>query len=208
MSIFAVIEGDTDEPVVRKLLGDAGLDVAHVYDMGGKSQIDKRLKDFNDSAKGSPWFVLRDLDRDADCAPTFLRMVKLRKARWMVFRLAVRELEAWLLADHEGLSDFMKISPSLIPARPDAEAKPTQTLVNLARRSSKKAIVRAFVPRQGDTVSVGPEYESKIIEFGQEHWSLHRASKRSPSLSSARRALGDLAGEWKRYVRGGTQGLG
>ncbi len=204
MSVVVVVEGDTDEPVVRKLAADAGLKVSQVYDMGGKGQIDNRLKDFNASAKGSPWFVLRDLDHDAACAPAYVRSLKLKAASWMVFRLAVREMEAWLLADRDGLAEFMGISPSTIPEHPDDEGDPTQALVNLARRSKKKGIVRAFVPRQGDLVSVGPGYEAAIIEFGKLHWSLHRATKRSPSLTSARKALRGLAGRWSRHLHGGA----
>lgn len=204
MSVFAVVEGDTDEPIVRKLLNDVGLDVAYVHDMNGKGQIDKRLRDFNASAKGSPWFVLRDLDHDSECAPTFLRTLRLRTASWMVFRLAVRETEAWLLADREGLAKFMGLSPSVIPDRPDEEDDPTRILVNLARRSTRRAIVQAFVPRPGDSVSVGPGYEAAIIEFGRLHWSLPRACKRSPSLRGARKALHDLSGRWGRYTRGGA----
>lgn len=204
MSVFAVVEGDTDEPIVRKLLTDVGLDVTYVHDMNGKGQLDKRLKDFNASAKGSPWFVLRDLDHDSACAPTYLRRLRLRTASWMVFRLAVREMEAWLLADREGLAKFMGLSPSVFPDRPDEEDDPTRTLVNLARRSKKRAIVQAFVPRRGDSVSVGPGYEAAIIEFGGLHWSLHRACKRSPSLRSARKALHDLSGRWGRYIGGGA----
>jgi hypothetical protein len=202
LSVAIVIEGDTDKPVALKLVEDAGLEVGQVYDLGGKSQIDLRVKDFNNSAKGSPWFVLRDLDHDAVCAPTFVRGMKLNAARWMVFRIAVREVEAWLMADHVGLADFMGVVPSAIPQDPDAHDHPTEALVNLARKSKKRAIVQAFVPRQGDQVSVGPLYEASIIEFAERHWSLDRACRRSPSLKSAREALGTLGVQWSRHTRG------
>jgi hypothetical protein len=204
MCLFAVVEGDTDEPVVRKLANDARLRIEHVFDMGGKGQLDKLLKNFNSSAKGSPWFVLRDLDHDSDCAPSYLRDVRLRPATWMIFRLAVREIEAWLLADHEGLAEYLGVSPSRIPARPDELDDPTQTLVNLARRSRRSGIIHAFVPRQGDSVVVGPGYEAGIIDFGRERWDLNSACKRSPSLQGARDALHRLAERWSRYIRGGA----
>lgn len=202
MSVFAVVEGDTDEPIVRKLLRAVGLDVAIVYDMGGKGQLDKKLGGFNSSAKGSPWFVLRDLDHDAACAPEFLRDISFAAERWMVFRLAVRELEAWLLADREALARFLGLSPAWLPDHPDDEVDPTQTLIDLARRSRRSAIRRAFVPRPGDSVSVGPGYEGAIIEFGIRHWNLRRAERLSPSLRRAHTAVRLLARAWSRHVHG------
>src|SRR5262249_8487625 len=180
------------------------IEITQVFDMGGKAALDKALKGLNSAAKGSPWFVLRDLNHDAKCAPIYLSALRLKVSKWMVFRLAVRELEAWLLADREGFADFLGVSPSVFPDRPDEEDDPTQTLVNLARKSKKGAIVRAFVPRKGDVVSVGPGYEASIIEFGKLHWNLQRANKLSPSLRGARKALRDLASRWSRHIRGGN----
>jgi hypothetical protein len=97
MSAVVVVEGDTDEPFVRKLMVDAGLEVSMVYGRRGKAAIDAGLMGFNNAAKGSPWVVFRDLDHDADCAPTFIQRLKLQQSRWMVLRLAVREVESWAL---------------------------------------------------------------------------------------------------------------
>lgn len=205
MSVMVVVEGKTDEPVVRKLAADVGLAVAEVLPMRGKGNLDQRLDGFNAAANGSPWFVLRDLDHDADCAPTYVEDLGLRLAPWMVFRLAVRETESWLLADREGLARFLGVSPSRISDRPDDLDDPKQTLVNVARASKKKAITQTLVPKEGDSASVGPLYETALIEFSSKHWDLVRASKRSPSLARARRALRDLADRWSRHVRGGAK---
>ena len=102
MSLALVVEGDTDLPVARKLAQDANLHVFTEMDAGGKHNIDAEIGDYNGAAKGSPWFVLRDLDQDAPCAGRFLGGIGFRPSKWMCFRLAVRELESWLLADEEG----------------------------------------------------------------------------------------------------------
>lgn len=202
MSLMVVVEGRTDEPVVRKLAGDAGLQVAEVLPMRGKDKLDLRLDGFNAAANGSPWFVLRDLDHDAECAPSYLRNLNLHAAPWMVFRLAMREMESWLLADREGLAQFLSVSASRIAERPDDLDDPKQALVNIARFSKKRAIVQALVPKKGDSAPVGPLYETALIEFSSSHWDLKRASKRSPSLRRARKALLELARRWSRQVRG------
>lgn len=204
MSLCVVIEGDTDEPVVRKLAQDAGIEISKLVDMRGKAALDAHLEGFNSAAKGSPWLVLRDLDQDADCAPEFVTRLRFRPTTWMAFRLAVRALESWLLADREGVADFLGVSVARVPERPDEERNPTQTLVNLARKSNKRSVRQALVPRAGDRVAVGPGYEAAIIEFGVLHWSLERAVQASPSLHSARLALRALSARWARHAGGGS----
>jgi hypothetical protein len=196
LSIAVVVEGDTDLPFVRKLIDDAGLESWTEIDCGGKSQLDQDLPGYNNAAKGSPWFVLRDLDHDAPCAGGFIETLAFTFSKWMCFRLAVRELEAWLLADREGVATFFSIKLSEIPESPEREEDPTRTLVNLARRSRSKKIQRAMVPKPGTAVAIGPLYEAMIIEFGERHWSLERASQRSASLSRARERLREIARLW------------
>ncbi len=81
MSLALVVEGDTDLPVARKLAADAGLDVFTEMDAGGKFNIDAELDNYNGAAKGAPWFVLRDLDDDAQCAGEFLKKIDFRPSR-------------------------------------------------------------------------------------------------------------------------------
>jgi hypothetical protein len=200
LAVVVVVEGDTDLPIVRKLVADAGLEVQHEIDCGGKQRLDQELSAYNSAARGFPWFVLRDLDRDAPCAGAFVQTLTLEVSRWMCFRLAVREMEAWMLADAGALADFLAVPERLIPDDPDADDDPTHTIVNLARRSRREAIRRAMVPGRGHSASVGPLYEAKLIEFGQTLWSLSRACAKSRSLRRARQRLRELADRWRRYV--------
>lgn len=203
MTVALVVEGDTDLPIVRKLVADARLEVWTEIDCGGKDALDASLRDYNNAAQGFPWFVLRDLDHDAPCAAAFLVACGLAPSRWMSFRVAVRELEAWLLADAQGLADFLGVSVTAVPGDPDAQEDPTVCIVNLARRSRRPAIKRAMVPSDGARTSVGPLYEAKIIEFGERHWNLERAVLRSDSLRRARLRIRELAQRWAVYIEGG-----
>jgi hypothetical protein len=205
MSLALVVEGDTDLPIARKLAADAGLDVFTEMDAGGKSNIDAELNSYNGAAKGAPWFVLRDLDEDAPCAADFLKRIDLRPSRWMCFRLAVRELESWLLADGEGIARFFGVNQRWLPSNPDDEIDPTKTLIKLCRRSRIRRIREGMIPRPGSVTTVGQSYEALIIEFGSGHWSLGRASLQSPSLQRARRAIRTLGTAWNEYLRGAGQ---
>jgi hypothetical protein len=205
MTLMVAVEGDTDLPFVRELAADAGFDVRREIDCAGKSRLDEALPSYNGAAKGSPWLVLRDLDHDAECAVALIAARRLVPSRWMCFRVAVRELESWVLADAEGFADFYAVPVNAVPDRPVEEDDPTRTIVNLIRRSRNAGLRRGIGPRPGVSASVGYLYETKLIEFGEEHWSVARASRRSDSLRRARRALRRLYALWADYARGKEQ---
>ena len=103
----------------------------------------------------------------------------------MCFRVAVREVEAWLLGDHEKLATFLGVAVSRIPRDPEAEMDPKTTMVELARRSRRREIREDMVPRPESGRDVGPAYASRLIEFvvgGEVSWRLDVASRSSESL--------------------------
>lgn len=71
--VSVVLEGSTDSAVAERLLAHVGLTMGDVYGFRGKSQNDRRLPDYNNAARFARWFVLRDLDDDAPCAPELVR---------------------------------------------------------------------------------------------------------------------------------------
>src|SRR5262245_66600073 len=97
--VAGAVEGLVDEAVFRRLVRFVGARPGAVYGKNGKSDLLRRLSGFNEAARYAPWFVLVDLDRDADCAPPFRTSQLSKPSAAMCFRVAVRETEAWLLAD-------------------------------------------------------------------------------------------------------------
>ncbi|MBK8978723.1 MAG: hypothetical protein IPM29_22725 [Planctomycetes bacterium] len=192
LPVNIVVEGPTDEAVARRLLDDAGLLVDRVFGGRGKSNLDARLAGFAKAARRSPWFVLRDLDQDADCAPTLVaRLVPVRPVLLSV-RIAVRELEAWLLADRERAASWLGVSVSLVPRDPDSEPNPKSTLLNLARRSKHRAILEDLIPPRDSTSIVGRGYRSQILRFASERWRPSVAALSSDSLARCLRAVDEL----------------
>jgi hypothetical protein len=117
------------------------------------------------------------------------------QAHGMQLRVAVRAIEAWLLADAEHLAAFLRVPRARIPPDPDAEPDPKNTLIALARRGSNRAICSDIVPRQGSGGRVGPGYSGRIIEFvsGAAHpWRPEVAVQRSDSLRRCVAALRNL----------------
>ena len=191
--ISAAVEGLVDEAVVRKLIAHAGAAPGSVYGRQGKSLLRQRIAGYNNAARRTPWIVLVDLDRDEDCAPPLRNAWLPHPAPRLCFRVAVREVEAWLLADAERLAAFLGVARKKIPADPEGLDDPKTAMLNLARSSHRKAIREDMAPRQGGGRQVGPAYSSRLIEFVSSSWRLDVAAQRCGSLQRAIDCLRRLA---------------
>jgi hypothetical protein len=198
--ISGAVEGLLDEAVLIRLIEDSGAAPGPVYGKMGKNHLQKHLRAYNKAAKFSPWLVLMDLDHDADCAPPFKEVCLPNSARGMIFRIAVRAVETWLLADRERLAKFMNISPSRIPVDPESVDNPKRTMVEMARYSRRSRIREDMVPRTGSGRSVGPAYVSTLVEYvndDQHGWRPGIAGKSSDSLNRCIIRLRELVSAYK-----------
>jgi hypothetical protein len=185
VTISAAVEGTIDEAVVRRLILHVSAQPGTVYGKKGKPHLQSRVHGYNHAAQHTPWLVLVDLDHDADCAPPLHANWLPAPAPRMCFRVAVREVEAWLLADFEAMADFLGVARNRVPRDPESLSAPKEALVNLARHSRRKAIREDLVPRAGSGRAVGPAYSSRLIEFASTHWRPAMAARRADSLRRA-----------------------
>lgn len=175
------MEGMLDEAVVRRLLAAVGARQVEVYGGQGKHDLLRHLRGYNQAARHGPWLVLVDLD-DEECAPALCQRVLPQPAPGMCLRVAVREVEAWLLADREGLSRFLGVSPGRIPVDPEQVARPKELMVALAAASRRRDVREDLVPRPDSGRRVGPAYSSRLADFVRERWRPEVAAQRSRSL--------------------------
>jgi hypothetical protein len=190
--ISAAVEGVIDEAIVRRLIEHVGARAGSVYGRNGKAKLLSSIKGYNEAARHGPWIVLVDLDRDAECAPPFCSEWLPSVAPLMCFRIAVREVEAWLMADRERMAGFLRIPVTAIPLESESVADPKQTLVNMARKSRRRAIREDMIPRAESGRQVGPAYPSRLIEFienRQAGWRPDVAAESSNSLSRCLQCL-------------------
>ena len=180
--ITVAVEGASDLPVVRRILDFAGCSVHVVHGLAGKRHLNRNLHGYNNAARFAPWLVLRDLDHDAQCAAGLVQRLLPAPSKWMRFRVAVREVESWVLADPTSVSRYLRIRQALVPESPDQLLDPKQTLVNLARLSPIAAIRADMVPAVGMSNTVGPAYASRIGELAAHHWKPGVAVENSDSL--------------------------
>ena len=194
MVIDTLVEGITDEAVARKLIEYTSHSFGTGYGKHGKDYLKKKLFGFNERTRyGNPILALVDLmDTGLWCAPEVVTVWLPDRFPRMLFRVVVRELESWLLADTKGIADYLKIAETLIPKNPEVLTDPKQTLVNLARRSRLRKIKEAMIPAAGVSTVVGPAYTAAIEEFVIRHWNVNSALNRAPGLQSCISRLREL----------------
>ena len=181
-TVLGAVEGPGDEAVLRKLVDWSGATLGAVHGMTGKDHLLKHLPGYNNAARYASWVVLVDLDQDDVCAAGISRRWLPNPAPLMCFRVVVRAVESWLLADRANLTRFLGVSATLLPPDSDPVTHPKRALVDLARRSRLRAIREDMPPRPGSGRQVGPLYTARVIEFATDHWDPDRAADTSDSL--------------------------
>lgn len=139
-------------------------------------------------------FIITDLDT-AECPPSLLRQwlreptdSALELPDKLIFRVAVREIESWILADRTNLAKFLGISIANLANRPDELQDPKQHLLNALQRKGKKKWHKDMLP-QGPVATIGPIYNEKLCQFVRNRWDPRRARANSPSLARALEAF-------------------
>ncbi|MNV69490.1 hypothetical protein D3C71_1624030 [compost metagenome] len=153
-----------------------------------------RLQSFCEIAVHQPVFLLTDLDR-VKCAPSLIKkwMSNLEQPQNLVFRVAIREIESWLLADHEAMRSLLGERIGKLPLDPDSLADPKQALLTLAGRAPRE-IREDLVAMDGALARQGLGYNAQLCQMVRSRWQPARAAERSESLARARVRLKELAG--------------
>lgn len=193
--ISSAVEGVVDEAVVKRLIVEVGGEIGPIYGKRGKSHLRQKIEGYNNAAHYTPWIVLVDLNQEANCPPPLKAIWLPNPGPFMCFRIAVREIEAWLLADRERFASFFKVRLSDITAEPELLDDPKEAVIELSRRSRSRDIRLDMVPRPGSGRKTGPAYVSRLIEYASDHqrgWRPERAAQSSNSLNRSLIRIRDL----------------
>jgi hypothetical protein len=185
-SISLLVEDPLGQVVLRRILREHRSDivVGTCYGNRGYGYIKKRAGGFNRAAKGAPLLMLADLEME--CAPAQIRaLLSGPRHPNLVFRVAIMEIESWILADRGGFSSFLGVAKRFIPQEVDVIVDPKKLVVNLARRCRRRSLREALVPTPGSTAKVGPGYNGQLSSFVDSAWNISEASQNSPSLRRA-----------------------
>ena len=187
--ISGAVEGAPDEIVLRKLCASFDLPVKQVKNCGGKHKLDQKISGYHRAARFGRWFVLRDLDHDAECGPELRNRLLSVQVPKMHLRIVVREIEAWLMGDQDTFAKFFGVSKARIPHALEQLDRPKQIVLGLVRESRKRAIREDMIPRPGSGASEGPAYASRLSEFAETMWRPGVAARRCDSLDRCLRRL-------------------
>ncbi len=199
MNITLAIEDALSELVANRLIS-LYLPTATVFETIGYQGIGlirRRMRDLNQIALyQNPVLVLADLDNPEDCAANRVgRLVgRLTIAPQLLIRIAVTEIESWILADRRGIAGLLGIAANIVPANSENLHDPKRTLVELARRSRSRAVREAMAPDGvRGTGRTGPGYNNVLGEFVTHHWNPEAARRNAPSLDRAIVRIAELA---------------
>jgi hypothetical protein len=178
-------EDNLSEVVVRKLLQvfRPTVFVAAAVGGRGKSYLHNRAAELNRTAESIPVLLLVDLDTPRPCpAELIARWLPQGVAANMLFRVAIMEIESWILADRVGFSTLLSIDPKRIPTNTDSVSNPKEFLINLAAKSRNRDVREDLVPRSQSLAKVGPGYTSRLASFVSVSWDPVVACTSSRSL--------------------------
>ncbi len=183
-NVTLVVEDVLGEVVSTKILKHFGIDIERKVMYEGKSYLQQKARNFNRTAhEGCGIFMLTDLDSPNICPSTLIRSwIRGPLNPRFLFRVAVMEIESWIMADRQALSEFLSIPIHRVPLNTDNIPNPKEFLVSLARRCKQRTVREALVPARGANRVVGPRYNALLSDFVHNQWDLERAASVSPSL--------------------------
>lgn len=184
--IILAVEDQLSEMVARKILKESMPPFMVTQCLGneGFGYLKAKVNAFNQAARGFPFFVLTD--QDSGCPPDKI-------SDWiqgplhpnMLFRIAVMEIESWVMADRDAFAKFLEIPLDKIPLQTDTIQNPKQFLLSLAQRSKVYRLRQDLVPPKGATSTQGPNYNGRLCGFVEKQWRVQQAKRHSESLNRA-----------------------
>lgn len=197
--IYLAVEDELSEWVVRRALFSRPADyaVGAVFSQGGYGYLKKQAPAFNNAAKGCPFLLLADLDR-SPCPPQLIEdWLGRPKHPHFLLRVAVREVESWLLGDPAGLKTFLGLRKPFDFAEPEQLVDPKQELLKLALSSPRRTVREALVWKDESSGRLfqGPDYNATLAKFAAKDWNLAGASNKCRSLDRLLLALQRMESE-------------
>lgn len=170
--------------VMQKLIEHTGRDyqVLRALNEKGVGNIRNALAKYRKASRTLPHVVLVDLD-NFSCPPQLREQWGVTNLpETMLFRVAVREIESWVMADRDGFAAFCGVSIGKITQTPESLDDPKQALLNLVRGSRNRRLIAEIVPAKGAPMSKGPLYNERLTQFVRDVWSVDNAIESAPSL--------------------------
>jgi len=191
--IALATEDALSEAVGKRLIAELPLKlhIGPLLRKDGFGYLKSKMSNWCQLAERQPVVLITDLDK-ISCPSAMLDIWygKLPRPDNLVLRIAVREIESWLLADHQAMRKLIGEKGKL-PIEPDSLPDPKQELIKLSQLA-KRDVRSDLVKEEGAIASQGIGYNARLTELVATNWNPERASQLSPSLEKARFRLLEL----------------
>ncbi|MCU0498295.1 MAG: DUF4276 family protein [Anaerolineae bacterium] len=192
MSLYVrlLVEGTLDEMVLRRVLSHyREIQVDACFGKQGKSFIEQRIDKFNQAANRFPHIGLVDLDQEVCPSALIRRLLPHGIDEQFILRVAIREIESWLIADRDNLSAYLGVAANKLPIYPENEPNPKEAIVSACRSSKNKTIREGIVPQAQTGSKIGPAYVTLLENFALTQWDVTKARQQANSLNRAMNAI-------------------
>jgi hypothetical protein len=195
--IAIATEDQLSEAIVLRLIDDLPIPhrVQHRLGRKGNGYLKAKMSSWCSMAQHQVVVVLTDLDR-ASCLLEFRDgWLEAAPPKNLLFRIAVREVESWVLADHVALRKLIG-KKGLLPPAPDDLSDPKRTFLNLVTNASRQ-VKNDLLKTINGNLSAGIGYNAHLTMWVQSEWNPERAEQRSPSLAKARLRLHETVASFR-----------
>lgn len=192
--ISIATEDELSEAIALRLISEIPTPhfIQHTLRKSGNGYLRSKMDSWYQMAQHQVMLVLTDLDR-ANCLVEFRNQwLTVAPPNNLLFRIAVREVESWVLADHDAMRGLIGTRGTL-PAEPDELADPKQFLLKLAKTAPKQ-VRQDLLKGLDGPLAQGLGYNARLVELINDEWNPQRAAERSPSLARARMRLAEVVG--------------
>lgn len=175
-----------------------GAEIVNTIGLRGNDYLRDRFRDLNQiAAYVGPVLILTDLDRPGGCPAELVEDWTQNFTPYpeLLLRVAVLEIETWVMADRRSFASWLRIAQNRVPNRPEEVDDPKQTLIELARSSRKRDLRDGLVRSYRDGLfRPGPDYNALLSHFVEHFWEPEAARLITPSLDRAIVRISSMAG--------------
>lgn len=178
------VEDLLSEAVCKRLVTSSSQNfcLGTVFNRGGFGYLKRTVPGWNAASKSVPFLLLTDLDEAACPSALIASWLKGPMNPNLIFRVAMRETEAWLMGDKTNFASFLKVGTDKISDYPETLLDPKRELLLLAAGSRSADVRRRILPKPRSLAIQGPDYNGALIEYVEGTWDPLVASESCPSL--------------------------
>lgn len=192
--IAIATEDQLSEAIALRLIAEIPTPhlIQHRLGKKGNGYLSSKMESWYQMSQHQVMLVLTDLDR-ANCLVEFRdQWLNAEPPQNLLLRIAVREVESWVLADHIAMRALVG-EKGILPAMPDELIDPKQSLLKLAKNAPKQIRDDLLKTIDGN-LAQGLGYNARLTAWVNSEWSPQRAAERSPSLARTRLRLNQVVG--------------